>query len=92
MCIPGIYTAVSSRSTYFRTTTVVVGLIPAVGTTFKPVRPVRADEIADKSPLRGREARVPCGRHYGRREPSRALSCIYSARNCQAPRGSRVLE
>ena len=37
---------------------------------------VRADEAAEKSPWRGREARIPCSCRYGRREPSRVISCI----------------
>ena len=43
---------------------------------------VRADDVAEKSPSRGREAGVPCSRPYfgrhrdGRREPSRVISRI----------------
>ena len=40
----------------------------------KPMLAVRADEVAEKSPWKGREANIPCSRRYGRREPSRVLS------------------
>ena len=48
------------------------------------------DEVAKKS-RRSRGAVVPCSRRYGRREPSRVLSCICLARNCYDPVRSRYL-
>ena len=55
---------------------VLVGSGPTVVTNATPMLAVRADEIAEKSPRRGREARAPCSRPNGRHEPSRVLSRI----------------
>ena len=42
----------------------------------KPILAVRADDVAESSPWRGPEARVPCSRPHGRRKPSTVLSRI----------------
>ena len=38
-----------------------------------PMLAVDVDGVAEKSPRRGREARVPCSRRDGRRKPSRVI-------------------
>ena len=43
----------------------------------KPMLAVKANDEAEKSPWRGREARVPCSRPYCRRKPSRVLFRIW---------------
>ena len=57
----------------------------------KPALVLSADEVAEKSPWRGSEARVPCSCRYGRRGPSRVLSRILG-RNCQTQEGRGFLE
>ena len=55
---------------------VLVGLNPKEVTNVKPVLAVRVHDVAEKSPWKGREARVPCSRPFGGRKPSRVPSRI----------------
>ena len=59
---------------------VLVSSNPTVVTNVKPMLAVGADDVAEKSPWRDREARAPCSRPYVRRKPGRGFSRIL-ARN-----------
>ena len=54
---------------WFRITTVVTNAKPNICSRL-------VDDVAEKSPWRNREARVPFSRRYGRREPSRDISRV----------------